>query len=124
MKSVVSPPLLSERNGPPCTLVRFRTAGFQVIEGKHQPQKPPETSSTLISMVTFAPMGFGLEPNVIVEVLAVPDLTALKTAVERLEVLANACSPMITPETRTKVNVMIMLTANEVSRFFLVFIFF
>ena len=44
--------------------------------------------SILISMLTSVPMGLGLGPKVMLEVLMVPDLTALITALERLATFA------------------------------------
>ena len=75
--------MLSERKEPCFTLVKFMTELFQVIVGKDQPQKPTETLSILTSILTFAPIGSGLGPNVMLEVLADPDCTALITAPER-----------------------------------------
>ena len=52
-----------------------------------QPQMGP-VLSIRISMLTSVPMGLGLGPKVMLEVLVVPDCTALITASERLATFA------------------------------------
>ncbi len=53
--------------------------------GRVQPQMDP-VLSILISMLTSVPIGLG--PKVMLEVLVVPDCTALMTASERLATFA------------------------------------
>ena len=73
--------LLSERKGPSLTVVKFKTSGFQLTVDTVQPQIPC-AFVILRSMLTSVPIGFGLGPKVMLEVLVVPDCTALITAVE------------------------------------------
>ena len=66
---------------------------------KVQPQTGP-VSSILISMLTVVPIGFGLGPTLMLEVLLVPERTALIVALEALAAFTGNKVEMPTVDTK------------------------